>query len=54
LHRKIGWLLTPEDAIDIAGRAPILINKIGSIGEQAASGDEEALVVDRWQFMPCC
>src|SRR5215813_324983 len=31
LHRKIRWLLALEDAIDIAGRAPVLVSKIGSI-----------------------
>src|SRR5262249_979756 len=51
LHRKIGWLFTLEDAIDIAGRAPVLVNKIGSVGHQAAGDDEVAFEVDRWQFM---
>ena len=42
LHRKIGWLLALEDAIDIASRASVLVDKIGSIGDQAAVGDEDA------------
>ncbi len=26
LNWKVGWLFAPEDAIDVAGRAPVLIN----------------------------
>src|SRR5215831_16760347 len=51
LHRKICWLFTLEDAIDVAGGAPVLVNKIGSIGYQTAGDDEVAFVVDGWQFM---
>ena len=40
LHRQIGWLRTLEDAIDIVGRAPVLVGHISPIGHQAASGDE--------------
>ena len=29
LHRQVGWLLALEDAIDIAGRAPVLVNPSG-------------------------
>jgi hypothetical protein len=47
LYRKISRLLAIEDAIDISGRAPILVDKIGSIGDQAASDGERALEVDR-------
>src|SRR5215467_15415647 len=36
LNRQVGWHLTPEDAIDIAGRASILILRIGPIRDQAA------------------
>ena len=42
LHRKVRRLLSLEDAIDIAGRAPGRVNRIGSIGDQAAAGDEGA------------
>src|SRR5262249_23491973 len=52
LHRKIRWLLALEDAIDIAGRAPVLVSKIGSILDQTAGGDKVSFKVDRWQFMP--
>ena len=38
LHWKIGWLLAPEDAVDVLGRAAELVDKIGPIGDQAALG----------------
>ena len=43
LHRKVGRLLAPEDAIDVAGRAPVLVDKISPIRDQATGGDEDAL-----------
>ena len=43
LHRQVGRLLALEDAIDVAGRAPVLVDQIGPIGDQAAGGDEEAV-----------
>ena len=42
LDRQIGRLLALEDAVDVAGRAPVLIDRIGPVGDQAALGDEEA------------
>ena len=42
LHRQVGRLLALEDAIDVAGRAPALVDQIGSIRDQAAAGDEHA------------
>src|SRR4029077_12188504 len=53
LYRKIGRFLALEDAIDVAGRAEVVLNKNSPKGDQAAIGDEEALEVDRWQFIPC-
>ena len=52
LHRQVGRLLALEDAIDIAGRAPVLVDQIRSVGDQAAAGDEEAVGVDRGQSVP--
>ena len=52
LHRQVGRLLALEDAVDVAGRAPVLVDEIRPIGDQAAAGDEEALEVDRGQFVP--
>ena len=47
LHRQVGRLLALEDAIDVAGRAAILINRMHPIGNQAAGNDEETFPVDR-------
>jgi hypothetical protein len=33
LHRQIGRFLALEDAIDIAGRAPVLVDEIRPIGD---------------------
>ena len=52
LHREIAWLLTFEDAIDVAGGTPKLVDKIKSIRDQAAAGDKVAPVVDRRQPVP--
>ena len=52
LHRQVGRLLALEDAVDVAGRAPVLVDAIRPIGDQAAGGDEEAFVVDRGQLVP--
>ena len=52
LHRQIGRLLALEDAVDVAGRAPVLVDVIRPIGDQAAGGDEEAFGVDRGQLVP--
>ena len=52
LHRQVGRLLALEDAVDVAGGAPVLVDVIRPIGDQAARGDERAFVVDRGQFVP--
>ena len=52
LHRQVGRLLALEDAVDVAGGAPVLVDEIGPIGDQAAGGDEGAFVVDRGQLVP--
>jgi len=36
LHRHVGWLLALEEAIDIASRAAVIIDRVGSIGDQSA------------------
>ena len=50
LHRQVGGLLALEDAIDVAGRAAVLVDDIRPIGDQAAVGDVESSGVDRGQF----
>ena len=52
LHRQVGRLLALEDAIDVAGRASVLVDQIGAVGDQAATGDVEAEGVDRGQAVP--
>src|SRR5262245_28316827 len=37
LHRQISWLLALEDAVDVTGRAAVLVDDIGSVGDQAAT-----------------
>jgi hypothetical protein len=37
-------------AVDVAGGAPVLVNKIGPVGDQAAAGDEESSEIDRGQL----
>src|SRR5262245_55723076 len=53
LYRQVGGLLAFEDTIDVAGRLPVQIGETGSIGNQAAGGDEGAFEVDRRELMPC-
>src|SRR5215831_6110707 len=52
LHWQIGWLLALEDMVNVTSRAAVLIDNIGSIGDQPAAGDEETLPVDRGQLVP--
>ena len=52
LHRQVGGLLALEDAIDVAGRAPVLVDQVRPIGDQAAGGDKVAVRVDRGQLVP--
>src|SRR5262249_58474798 len=52
LHCQVRRLLALEDAIDVAGRLPELLDEIRPIRHQAAASDEEAFPVDRRQFMP--
>jgi hypothetical protein len=43
---------SPFNTIDISGCAAVLVNDISSVGDQAAGGGEEVVVVDRRQFVP--
>jgi hypothetical protein len=47
LYRQVGRLLALEDAVDVAGCAPILVKDIRPVGDQAAGGDEVPGGVDR-------
>src|SRR5262245_57878863 len=46
LYRQVGGFLALEDAVDVAGRAAVLLSPIGVIGHQAATGDKHAIRVD--------
>jgi hypothetical protein len=52
LHRQVGRLLALEDATDIAGRASVHVDRIGTVGDQAAGGGEVAERVDCRQSVP--
>ena len=51
LHRQVGRLLALEDAVDVAGCAPVLVDLISSIRDQATGSDEEAFRVYRGQLV---
>jgi hypothetical protein len=51
LHRKVGRLRTLEDAINVTGRAPVWVDRIGPVGDEAAGSDEEALPIHCRQFV---
>src|SRR5215472_14381633 len=52
LNWHLGWLLASQNSIDIAGRAPILVTKIGAIGGQAAGSNKRPFEIDRRKLVP--
>jgi hypothetical protein len=50
--RQVGWLFALQDTIDVSGRAPVLVEDIWPVGDQAAVGDEGTGGVDRGQSVP--
>jgi hypothetical protein len=50
-QRQVGGLLSPKNAIDVAGCKAILIEKTCPLGEQAAVLYGKTLIIDRWQFV---
>ena len=50
-HRQVRGLHVLEDAVDVAGGAPELIDEIRPIGNQTAEVDEDTIVVDRGQLV---
>ena len=48
LHRQIGRLLALEDAVDVAGRAPVLAGDVGPVGDQPAARHEVAIRRKPW------
>src|SRR5262249_54820436 len=51
LHRKVGGLFALEDAIDVAGRAAVRVDRVGAVRDEAAAGGVEAIPVDRRQLV---
>src|SRR3954462_5088106 len=51
LYRQVGGLLALENAINVAGRLPELINDIDPIGHQATGCDKQSAVKDSRQFV---
>src|SRR5262245_5277981 len=45
LHRKVGWFLAFQDAVDVGGGKPIQRGPINPEGDQSAFGDETAEVM---------
>ena len=52
LDGHVGGLFALEDAIDVARRPAVLVDRIGGIRDQAPFGDEKPAEVDRGQLMP--
>src|SRR5436189_2369969 len=46
LDRKLAWLLTFEDAVDVAGRAPIIIEHVISVGQEATGFCVQTVWID--------
>ena len=51
LNRQDRWLLALEDTIDVAGRAPIGVDRIRPVGDQSAAADEIRERVHRGQLV---
>src|SRR5262249_54436221 len=51
LYRQIARLLTLKDAVDVAGRLPVLLDLIGSIRDQTTRSYERTQEVERRQLV---
>src|SRR5262249_45651009 len=49
LDRQFGWLFALENAVDVLGRAPVLLGRTRPVANQAAIGDERRERINRWQ-----
>src|SRR5262245_1337202 len=45
LHREVGGLGTLQDAIDVAGRSPVVVDRAGAVRYQPAGFDEGAIEI---------
>jgi hypothetical protein len=39
LHRQVGWSLALENAINVAGREPVLVGDIRPVGRETTASD---------------
>ena len=51
LDRKIGGLLALQNAINVAGGTPVLVDEISPIRDQTTGDDGSAVGIDRRQFV---
>src|SRR5262245_61434293 len=51
LYRKVAWLFTFENAVNIPCRAPMRVDCIGSVGNQPTSGNKKTKRINRGQFV---
>src|SRR5262245_49002134 len=51
LDREVSWFFAFQDAVDVAGRLSVLLDLIGSIGEQTADSYELAQEIDCGQLV---
>src|ERR1700730_6474527 len=49
LHREVGRLLVPEDAVNVLSCFLVLLDDVRGVAAQAANGCEQAIGVHRWQ-----
>src|SRR5262249_20063341 len=51
LNRKISWLLSLENSVDVAGSEPIWLGLIDAVGDQSAFGNKAAEGIHSGQAM---
>src|SRR3974390_2239535 len=54
LHRQVGWLLTLEDAIDVASSLSERIDRVCPVRDETTIINPETKRVDCWQSLPRC
>src|SRR3974377_1279059 len=51
LHRQVGWLLTLENAIDVASSLSVRIDRVWPVRDETTISYEITPPVDGWQFV---
>src|SRR5215470_5890299 len=54
LDGKLARLRALEDSVDITGRAPIIIELVNSVGQQAAEFSEDSARIDSREAVASC